>query len=145
MNKVLVTILIAVILVVVLAFVVGNLNKGNEQTATSTPVASTKAVYKKISAAEAKTMIDSKESLIILDVRTAGEFADGHIENALNIANESIGSEKPSGLPELDAKILVYCRSGNRSAQAAKKLIAMGYTQVYDFGGLNTWTYGTVQ
>jgi rhodanese-related sulfurtransferase len=145
MNKVLVTLLISMIFVVVVSCGGGTTNNEVGKTTPSTPVTGTKAEYRKISASEAKTMIDSKEPLIILDVRTAGEFADGHIEGALNIANETIGSEKPSGLPDLDAKILVYCRSGNRSAQAANKLIAMGYTQVYDFGGLNTWTYGTVQ
>lgn len=65
----------------------------------------------------------------------------GHIPGAILIPNESIGDKKPELLPELDAEILVYCRSGNRSAQAAKKLISLGYTKAYDFGGIINWPY----
>lgn len=142
MNKILVVALILFIVLGLVAFLVVNLSKGtNSEPATTV----SKAEYKKISAQEAKEMMDKDASAIILDVRTPAEFAEGHISNALNIANETIGTERPKGLPDLDATILIYCRSGNRSAQAAKKLVAMGYTQVYDFGGLNTWSYGTVK
>ena len=103
------------------------------------------APYSKITAQQAKEIIDSGQSLIILDVRTSGEFAAGHIESAINIANETIGGDRPELLPDLDAKILVYCRSGSRSAQASRKLLALGYTDVHDFGGIINWPYETVQ
>ena len=105
---------------------------------------STVVAYQKISAQQAKDRIDSGDAVIILDVRTAEEFAAGHIPNAILIPNETIIDTRPELLPDLNAEILVYCRSGNRSAQAANKLIAMGYTNVYDFGGIIDWPYDTV-
>ena len=101
--------------------------------------------YRKISAAEAKARIDSGDDVIVVDVRTEEEFRSGHIPGALLIPNESIGKDRPELLPDLDAEILIYCRSGNRSAQAARKLIAMGYTKVYDFGGIIDWPYEIVK
>ncbi|NLA92008.1 MAG: rhodanese-like domain-containing protein, partial [Spirochaetales bacterium] len=94
------------------------------------------AQYRKISPVLAKEMIDSGEELIIVDVRTASEFSQGHIPDAILIPNETIGSTPPTELPDKEALILVYCRSGNRSAQAARKLVSMGYLNVYDFGGI---------
>ena len=86
------------------------------------------------------------KSVVILDVRTESEFAQGHIEGAILIPNETITSTNPpAALPDLDAVILVYCRSGNRSSQAAKKLVTLGYTQVYDFGGIIDWPYEVVR
>lgn len=102
------------------------------------------AEYRKMTATEAKARMDSGEPVIILDVRTQSEFASGHIAGAVLIPNETIGAEKPAGLPDTGAEILVYCRSGNRSAQAARKLVAMGYTNVWDFGGIIDWPYETV-
>lgn len=100
--------------------------------------------YKKITVDEAKGRIDSGDELIILDVRTEAEYKEGHIPNAILIPNESIKNEMTDLLPDLNAEILIYCRSGNRSAQAAKKLIAIGYTNVYDFGGIVDWPYDKV-
>lgn len=102
------------------------------------------AEYKKITAKEAKDRIDSGAEIIILDVRTQEEYDAGHIQGAILIPNETITDEMPDLLPDLDAEILIYCRSGNRSAQAANKLIAIGYTNVSDFGGIIDWPYGTV-
>lgn len=103
------------------------------------------AEYKRISAEEAKARIDSGDEVIILDVRTEGEFNADHIPRAILIPNETITDKMPDLLPDLDAEILIYCRSGNRSAQAARKLIQIGYTNVYDFGGINSWPYDTVK
>ncbi|WP_246345943.1 rhodanese-like domain-containing protein [Sedimentibacter hydroxybenzoicus] len=103
-----------------------------------------KTVYKKISAEEAKSIIDS-EDVIILDVRTQEEYDSGHIKNAILLPVTEIASKTGEFVPYKDAKILVYCRSGNRSATAAKDLIKMGYTDVYDFGGINDWPYGIVK
>ena len=100
--------------------------------------------YKKITPEDAKARIDSGDEIIILDVRTEEEYNSGHIPNAILIPNETITDKTPDLLSNLDAEILVYCRSGNRSAQAAKKLIAIGYTNVYDFGGIIDWPYDTV-
>jgi len=100
--------------------------------------------YKRLTAEEAKARIDSGDEIIILDVRTEAEYKAGHIEDSILIPNESIKGTKPELLPDLDAEILIYCRSGNRSAQAAKKLISMGYTNVYDFGGIIDWPFDTV-
>ncbi len=102
------------------------------------------SAYHKITAAKAKMMM-SEENVIILDVRTLEEYNQGHIENAILIPNESIGSIQPSLLPNKDALILVYCRSGNRSKQAADKLVSLGYTKIYDFGGIIDWSYGLVK
>lgn len=110
-----------------------------EPTPTSTPVQ-----YRKISAADAKARVDSGDEIIILDVRTQEEFDEAHIPGAILIPNETILDEQPELLPDLDAEILIYCRSGNRSAQAANKLIAMGYTDVVDFGGIIDWPYEVV-
>lgn len=99
--------------------------------------------YKKITAAEANARIDSGDEVIILDVRTLDEYNAGHIPNAILIPNETITDKMPALLPDLDAEILIYCRSGNRSAQAARKLIQIGYTNVCDFGGINNWPYET--
>ena len=84
--------------------------------------------------------MEKADGHVIVDVRREDEFASGHIPGAILIPNESIGAEKPAELPDLDQIILVYCRSGNRSAQASQKLADIGYTNVFDFGGIMTWT-----
>ena len=112
--------------------------------ATPAPTATAAVEYKKISAADATARMDSGETIIILDVRTQEEYDAGHIPGAILVPNETIVDKQPELLPDLDAEILVYCRSGNRSAQAAKKLIAIGYTNVVDFGGIIDWPYDVV-
>lgn len=104
------------------------------------------AQYRKISPQLAKEMMDSGDTITVVDVRTSSEYAAGHIEGALLIPNETITTaDKPAQLPDLDATILVYCRSGNRSSQAARKLVSLGYMNVYDFGGINDWPYEIVR
>lgn len=100
--------------------------------------------YRKITAEQAYEMMNTQE-VVIVDVRTQSEYDEGHIQNAVLIPNETIGSEPPSNLPDKNAVILVYCRSGRRSEEAARKLVNLGYVSVYDFGGINDWTYGTVK
>ena len=99
--------------------------------------------YHKISAEDAKEMMETQD-VVIVDVRTQEEYNEGYIENAILIPNESI-SGAPSELPDKDAVILIYCRSGNRSKQAADKLVALGYTNIYDFGGIMDWPYEIVE
>ena len=97
-------------------------------------------VYTQITQETAREMMSRDDGHIIVDVRRQDEYESGHIPGAVNIPNESIGSAKPEELPDLDQIILVYCRSGNRSKQAAQKLFDIGYTNVYEFGGIMTWT-----
>ena len=96
--------------------------------------------YRQISQDEAKTMMARDDGHVIVDVRRQDEYDAGHIPGAVLIPNESIGTERPAALPDIDQIILIYCRSGNRSKQAAQKLFDMGYTHIYEFGGINTWT-----
>lgn len=102
------------------------------------------ATYECISQEEAHALMEDGVDCIILDVRTQEEYDDKHILNAICIPNETIGTEPPAELPDKDQLILVYCRSGNRSKQASEKLAAMGYTNIKEFGGINTWTGATV-
>lgn len=96
--------------------------------------------YEQISPQEAKKRMDNEEDVIILDVRTQEEYDSGHIKNAVCLPNEDILSE-PDILPDKGRQILVYCRSGNRSKQAAQKLADMGYENVLEFGGILDWPY----
>ena len=111
---------------------------GQSQTATADP----QGVYHKITAEEAKTMIDNG-GVTIVDVRRPDEYAAQHIPGAVNVPNEDINSEPPASLPDLDAVLLVHCRTGIRSKAASDKLIQMGYQNVYDFGGIVDWPYET--
>ena len=97
--------------------------------------------YVKISAREAKEIIDNKSNIIIIDVRREDEYQTGHIEDAICIPNEVISNQAESLLPDKEQEILVYCRSGNRSSQAVNKLLDLGYTNVKDFGGILDWPY----
>ena len=96
--------------------------------------------YRQISQEEAKEMMKKDDGHIVVDVRRQDEYDAGHIPDAILIPNESIGEERPDALPDLEQIILIYCRSGNRSKQAAQKLFDMGYTNVYEFGGVVDWT-----
>ena len=100
--------------------------------------------YRQISMEEAVTMMEEETEYIILDVRTAEEYSEKHIPGAINIANESIGTEDIPELPDKDQLILVYCRSGNRSKQASEKLVKLGYTNIIEIGGINSWPGETV-
>ena len=98
------------------------------------------ASYQQISQETAKEMMTKDDGHIIVDVRRQDEYDSGHIPGAILIPNESIGTDRPAELPDLDQIILIYCRSGNRSKQAAHKLTEMGYKNIFEFGGINTWT-----
>ena len=102
------------------------------------------ASYRQISMDEALTMMETESNYIILDVRTPEEFAEKHIPDAINIPNETIGTEEIPELPDKEQLILVYCRSGNRSKQASEKLVRLGYTNIVEFGGINDWSGETV-
>ncbi len=99
----------------------------------------------KISAQRAYQMMQREEEVVILDVRREEEFAQEHIEGAVLIPLAELVNQAPEKIPDRTATILVYCRSGNRSAKAVLQLEALGYENVFDFGGIVDWPYGTVQ
>lgn len=101
--------------------------------------------YATISQEEAQKMMQVDDGHIILDVRRQDEFDEEHIPGAICIPNESITDTQPEELPDLHQVILVYCRSGRRSKEAAQKLFDMGYTHVFEFGGIIDWTGETVK
>ncbi|MDE6245375.1 MAG: rhodanese-like domain-containing protein [Treponemataceae bacterium] len=101
--------------------------------------------YEQITQEDAKKMMDSEKDFIILDVRTPEEFASGHIKDAVNIPNETIFDKEPSELTDKSQLILLYCRSGRRSKEAAKKLAKIGYTNIKEFGGIIDWKWDIIQ
>lgn len=98
--------------------------------------------YKKITAEEAKKWMD-EGGVTVVDVRRADEYAQKHIPGAVLVPVESIGDAQPEALPDLEAVLLVHCRTGVRSKQASERLLELGYTNVYDFGGIVDWPYET--
>jgi rhodanese-related sulfurtransferase len=97
--------------------------------------------YNQITQDEAKKMMEKDDGHIIVDVRRQDEYDSGHIPGAVCIPNESITAGiKPEGLPDTDQIILIYCRTGRRSKEAAQKLFDTGYTNIYEFGGILDWT-----
>ena len=103
-----------------------------------------KAAYQKISAEEAYEMMASQE-VVVVDVRTREEYDGGHIPNAILVPNESIGDDMPEALPDKEATLLIYCRSGRRSKEASEKLLKLGYKSIYEFGGIIDWPYELVK
>ena len=103
------------------------------------------STYRQISMDEAVTMMAEESGYIILDVRRADEFAAGHIPGAINVANETIGTAEIPELPDKDQLIMVYCRSGRRSKEAAEKLVKLVYTNIVEFGGILDWKGETVK
>lgn len=101
--------------------------------------------YKAMTPEEAKVFIDAKTYGTILDVRSQEEYAEGHLENAVLLPDHEVESKAEAILGDKDELILVYCRSGRRSAEATLKLADMGYTNVYDIGGINNWPYESVK
>lgn len=97
--------------------------------------------YRSLSAAQAKTMMDESSQYIIVDVRSDEEYQTGHLVEAILIPHDQIASRAISELPDQDALIFVYCRSGGRSKMACEELVSLGYTNVYDIGGIINWPY----
>ena len=128
-----------------LALLLGLAACGRETAAPETAgQAPSDGAWQTLTAEEAKARMDSGDPVTVVDVRTAAEYEDGHIEGALLLPNEDIGTSMPALLPDPDAEILVYCRTGRRSAEAARKLTELGYSNVSDFGGIVDWPYETV-
>ncbi len=105
----------------------------------------TSSGYTKITSSEAKEMMEKNSDLVILDVRTLEEYNTGYIEGALLLPVDDIKESAETTLNDKSATILVYCRSGRRSEIAANALIELGYINVYDFGGIQDWSYEIIQ
>ena len=101
--------------------------------------------YRQISMDDAVAMMAQETGYVILDVRRPDEFAAGHIPNAINVPNETIGESEIPELPDKDQLIMVYCRSGRRSKEASEKLVKLGYTNIVEFGGILDYTGETVK
>ncbi len=123
-----------IVIIVVIIIIVMYTNKGEQMKTNNLE-------YQKISQEQAKQMMDN-EDVIVVDVRENYEYEDGHIENSILLPLGQVESSAETVLPNKDAKILVYCRSGNRSRQASMILASLGYTNIYEFGGIMTWEYG---
>lgn len=135
----------ATIILMTGAFIMTGCNESKD-TNTNNVEAVTEAeiAYEQITQEEAKSLMDSEENYIILDVRTVEEFNETHIDGAILIPDYEIGEKAEETLTDKNQLILVYCRSGRRSKLASAELAEMGYTNVKEFGGIIDWSYGTV-
>ena len=104
-----------------------------------------KNTYEQITPAEAKEIMDTEQNYIILDVRTEEEFDEGHVKDASLIPDTEITEKAEGILTDKEQQILVYCRSGRRSKNAANQLVELGYSNVKEFGGIIDWPYGTTK
>ena len=98
--------------------------------------------YQNITAAQVKARLDKGDMLTVIDVRTKEEYASGHIPGSILIPFDEIKAKAGQLPQDKNTEIVVYCRSGRRSAIAADTLIALGYNRIYDMGAISTWTYG---
>lgn len=114
-------------------------SKNDITTSPTTPTDTIINNYRQITMNEAVAIMEEESGYIILDVRRPDEFAAGHIPNAINVPNESIGTTEIPELPNKEQMILVYCRSGRRSKEASEKLVKLGYSNVVEFGGILDW------
>ena len=97
--------------------------------------------YQQVDAETAKKLMDTEDDYVILDARTQTEYDEGHIPGAILIPHDTVATAAEDALPDKGQLILVYCRSGNRSKQASQTLVDLGYTNVVEFGGINSWPY----
>ena len=117
--------------------------QGADNTGSQSPSSTPEKPYKKITAEEAKQMMEAEQTFIVLDVRSEQEYKERRIDGAVLIPVDELDERAVSELPDKDALILVYCRSGVRSAMAAEKLGEMGFTRIYDIGGIIDWPFET--
>ena len=99
------------------------------------------SVYMNIGPEKAKEMMENLDEFVLLDARSEEEFSEGHIPGAIVIPHEEISERAESEIPEKDVPVFVYCRSGRRSKIAAEELVSLGYSEVYEFGGIIDWPY----
>ncbi|MBQ6860732.1 MAG: rhodanese-like domain-containing protein [Clostridia bacterium] len=125
-------ILFLFVIILVLVGVIFMFNKGKNDE-------ENEVMIRYVSMNEITEIMEQNEDYIILDVRTLEEYNLGHIPNAICIPNETIDENVVNELPDKNQLILIYCRSGNRSKQATKKLEKLGYTNLVEFGGIMDW------
>lgn len=130
-----------ILVAVVITFSSCNSNGNKKENSIEAP----KSGYSNIEPAEAKIRLESETNIVLLDVRTQEEYAEGHIENSLLIPVDVLEEEAEVKLSDKEAPIFVYCRSGNRSVTASKILIDLGYKNVYNLGGIKDWPYEIVK
>jgi len=99
------------------------------------------SVYMNINPEKAKEMMEDLEEFVLLDARAEEEFSEGHIPGAIVIPHDEIEERAEAEIPEKDVPVFVYCRSGRRSKIAAEALVSLGYSEVYEFGGIIDWPY----
>ena len=115
--------------------------RGNGNGSNATNDGSNSSSYQQVNAETAKELMDTEDDYVILDARTQAEHDEGHIPGAILIPHDTVAAAAEDALPDKDQLILVYCRSGNRSKQASQTLVDLGYTNVVEFGGINSWPY----
>ncbi len=98
-----------------------------------------------IKPAEAKKRMAEDKSIVLVDVRGSGEYASGHIPGSVLIPLDIIDVAAATRLPDKNATIFVHCHSGARSNMAAKILTKLGYTNIYNMGGIMSWPYEVVR
>lgn len=145
MKEILVPLLI-IVLVVALAACAPLLRNSTASPASAQQSApaqtgTTVAVAQVISPADAKTRLEQESGVVVVDVRTQEEYDQGHLRASVLVPLDDLAALAPQKLPDKDAVLFIYCRSGRRSALAAQQLVSMGYTQVYDLGGILDWPY----
>ncbi len=106
--------------------------------------AAPRAEYRTLTPQEAKVRLDQDPAIRLVDVRTEAEYLERRLPNSLLIPDDEIATRAPTLLPKKDDTIFLYCRSGRRSRAAAMTLVELGYTNVYDVGGIIDWPYATV-
>ena len=114
---------------------------GNSNGSNATNDSSNSSSYQQVDAETAKELMDTEDDYVILDVRTQAEYDESHIPGAILIPHDTVATAAEDALPDKGQLILVYCRSGNRSKQASQALVDLGYTNVVEFGGINSWPY----
>lgn len=140
MKKITITILLIIIVSSTMLFA-----SGNKETQTNNNINNKEeqamAKYHDIDAQTVKKMLDEKEEFYFIDVRTQEEYDYSHIPNSKNIPLDVISSRASAEFSSKDSKIILYCRSGARAGVAANELVAKGYTNVYNLGGIISWPY----
>lgn len=114
---------------------------GNGNGSNATNDSSNSSSYQQVDAETAKELMDTEDDYVILDVRTQAEYDESHIPGAILIPHDTVATAAENALPDKGQLILAYCRSGNRSKQASQTLVDLGYTNVVEFGGINSWPY----
>ena len=130
MKNIKVILITFIVLIFILTFFLMKRKKNSKSRETS---------YRTVSQKTAVQMMKDEKNYIIIDVRTIEEYSEGHIPNAVSLPVQNIGNGENFQLPDKNHLILLYCRSGSRSRQAAQKLVEKGYANVVDFGGINKW------